>query len=88
MFNIENIKSSQILSCFCTNKLAYYSFIDARRHSTPGSETKDFTIHAVSFKFTLLPLPLRPKEVDEEVNPSRDAAHMMGLCHISEESRF
>lgn len=83
MLHIENIKSSQILSCFCTNKLACYSFIDARRHNPPGLETKDFIIHAMSFNFKLLLLSLRPTGVDEEVNPSRDAAHahMTGFCH-------
>lgn len=34
---------------FRTNKLACCNFIDvSRRHSTPGSETKDFTDHATA----------------------------------------
>lgn len=47
--NMAKMKGSQSLPCFQTNKLACYNFIDvSRRHSTPGSETKDFTDHATA----------------------------------------
>ena len=49
VYNLAKIKDSQILPCFQTNKLACLNFIDiSRRHSSPGSESKDFTAHATA----------------------------------------
>lgn len=49
VYNMAKIKGSQLLPCFQTNRLACYNVIDvSRRHRTPGSETKGFTVHAMA----------------------------------------